>query len=376
MPKLIDREIEGMIKGWKLAKFSYMKIISKLIETRGIKLTRTTIRNIINGLGERRKAITNGIVFRQTRRRTKRTTELIDLVKEDFSAANPPYLRQYADEHNVDEKTIRNIIHKDLNYRTLKKRKTFPLTEPQKKRRNTNSIKLLRKLMANKEFLVTLDESWMHFRKSDGQRSLHYVTKGEKPNPDHVYEPNQLHPKQVMMIGIVCGRGPISLKEVPEKTTVDAEYFIKHVLKPLVEEDLPKFYNRREMQKVYIHYDMAPVHTSKLTFPFINSVFKKTGIQFISKSDMIVKGADVSPLDFWGFGHLKQKYRRMKPQSFEQMKKFIHEIWATFTKELIEKVFTDWARRLQLVINNKGGHIENVSKIHRRSVEIDLEALK
>ena len=132
----------------------------------------------------------------------------------------------------------------------LWKRENFS-TEPQKKRRNTNSIKLLRKLMANKEFLVTLDESWMHFRKSDGQRSLHYVTKGEKPNPDHVYEPNQLHPKQVMMIGIVCGRGPISLKEVPEKTTVDAEYFIKHVLKPLVEEDLPKFYNRRDAKGVY-----------------------------------------------------------------------------------------------------------------------------
>jgi hypothetical protein len=54
-----------------------------------------------------------------------------------------------------------------------------------------------------------------------------------------------------------------------------------------------------------VHHDKAPAHTAKFTQSYIQTVTDRFGIRFIASNDIPVKAPDASPLEFFGFGHLK-----------------------------------------------------------------------
>ena len=96
-------------------------------------------------------------------------------------------------------------------------------------------------------------------------------------------------------------RGVLSLIRVPPK-----DYYIEHVLKPLLESKVVKLYGE-EACKVLVHHDAAPAHTANKTKAYAQELKTKLGIPFIDKEHIPVKAPDTSPLDFYGFGYLKQR---------------------------------------------------------------------
>lgn len=55
--------------------------------------------------------------------------------------------------------------------------------------------------------------------------------------------------------------------------------------------------------KVIIHHDKTTSHTAA---NYIENINKKYGMSFLNKVDTPVKGADISLMDFFGFGYIKQ----------------------------------------------------------------------
>ena len=62
------------------------------------------------------------------------------------------------------------------------------------------------------------------------------------------------------------------------------------------------------MDKVFFHHDKASSHTSALTSTYLEE--KKIDLSYLNKEDIPVKCPDGSPLDFFGFGFLKQKLEK------------------------------------------------------------------
>jgi hypothetical protein len=92
------------------------------------------------------------------------------------------------------------------------------------------------------EFVVTLDESWIELSDCNRKRRICYISK-EKNIPENcVFERKESFSLKFMVIGIIAGRGVLLLIEVPDKTKVDSQFYIDHVLTPLVYKYLPQLY--------------------------------------------------------------------------------------------------------------------------------------
>ena len=94
----------------------------------------------------------------------------------------------------------------------------------------------------------------------------------------------------------------------------------------------------------------------------------KIGIKFLRKKDIPVKGANISPLDFFGFGYVKQRAKQSNASTLNELWDFWNQVWSEITPEICTKVFRSWKLRLLNVYRKDGGHIEHLKSIHRRKV--------
>lgn len=145
--------------------------------------------------------------------------------------------------------------------------------------------------------------------------------------------------------------------------TVTSEYYVKHVLNPLIHKNLIKAFGDN-ISKVFVHHDKSPVHVSKYTTDFMNSMTEKYGIRFIAKADIPVKGADCAPLDFFGFGYLKQQVEMCQVKDLDQLWKRCQRIWKGIRRETCADVYESWKIRCRKIWERHGSHVEQIKGIH------------
>ena len=123
------------------------------------------------------------------------------------------------------------------------------------------------------------------------------------------------------------------------------------------------------MSKVFFHHDKAPSHTANLTKDYLDQLKSSMGISYLEKQDIPVKAPDASPLDFYGFGYLKQQLSKRKARTLDGVWKLSQEIWSQIDVETCQKVFNAWKRRCRLISAKNGEQIEHTKDIHRRRVQ-------
>ena len=123
-----------------------------------------------------------------------------------------------------------------------------------------------------------------------------YVLRGETILNDRVFEKGERFSKSFMVVGIISERGTVSLLGLlwPARVKINAEYYVKYVLKPLFSDHLPRLY-RNEFQKMFLHHDKASSHTANLTTSYMDNI---KSVSFISKWDKPVKTPEVALLIF------------------------------------------------------------------------------
>jgi hypothetical protein len=82
------------------------------------------------------------------------------------------------------------------------------------------------------------------------------------------------------------------------------------------------------MDKVFFHHDKASSHTAYSTFEYIEKLKSSIGISYLEKDDIPVKAPDASPLDFYGFGYLKQQLSKRRARTLDGVWKVSQEIWS------------------------------------------------
>lgn len=94
----------------------------------------------------------------------------------------------------------------------------------------------------------------------------------------------------------------------------------------------------------------------------------KHGLSFIRKENIPVKGADISPMDFFGFGYIKQGVTKPNVRSRDGIWKKCSQVWDALGPEVCHNVFQARKRRCRTVNKRGGGHVEQVKSIHRHKV--------
>ncbi|UYV80516.1 SLC7A6 [Cordylochernes scorpioides] len=266
-------------------------------------------------------------------------------------------------------KTINNIIHKDLELDTRRKGKVHKLTPFHMKNRATNARKLYEEHLAGSrsEYTATLDEAWMYVTYCNGIRKICYIKRGNQVPDNWVHQCSETFPKGFMVVGVMTGRGVLPLIKVPSKVKVNSEFYIECVLKPVIEQ-LKDLYPG-EMDKVFLHHDKASSHTSNKTQQFLQEMKDTLGLNFIRNSDIPVKSPDASPLDFYGFGMLKQRLFNRRPKTEAGLWKAAQEEWSNVSLSKVKEVFAAWKVRCREIAKKKGKHIEHMKKIHVRKIK-------
>jgi hypothetical protein len=136
-----------------------------------------------------------------------------------------------------------------------------------------------------------------------------------------------------------------------------------------LEKELPKLYPG-ELNKVFVHPDKASSHTSIKTSEYAADLKARTGISIIDNSLIPVKSPDASPLDFFGFGYIKQKLFLRRARTLGGLWKVCRQKWSKISLEMVRNVFDSWKRRLRTISRNSGQHVEQTKQIHKRRILI------
>ena len=94
-------------------------------------------------------------------------------------------------------------------------------------------------------------------------------------------------------------------------------------------------------------------HFSKTKFP----------MRLISRFGSIhwpARSADLSALDFWLWGFLKDRVYSSKPGTISDLKRNIEKEIAEITPDMLNRVMGNFKKRLNICIDNNGSHLKDI----------------
>ncbi|GAV01648.1 hypothetical protein RvY_12326 [Ramazzottius varieornatus] len=178
-----------------------------------------------------------------------------------------------------------------------------------------------------------MEEAMLPLDFENGKTDFVYVTKKSVEDgrviPTAVKSPS--FPAQRMVAAGYSYRGPTRLYAVPQKAKVNADLFIKKILKPMFDIDVPKFYGA-DAWKVILHMDSAPAHTAKKVISWLKSRGK-----YITKEEWLANSLDVSPMDFVANGYLKQRLAQRNYTTEKGMIRCAQEEYKKIPLEMLQK---------------------------------------
>jgi hypothetical protein len=335
---------------------SYDLIVKKLSEV-PIKISRNTVISVIKENENAR----NGVLkpprkFGDQNRRSARSPLIIKKVANACSKPNPPTQAQLATRLEVSQRTIQRILAKDLELKVRKKRRTHDITPQQAAQRLERGRRFLGYLGKYKSRMIfTMDETFVTLNDFNVERDIYYQGKEVVVPASWKKKSKKSWPKKVMVAMGICWEGTSRAYIVPQKSKVNSAFFIKHVLRPMVEFDIPKLYGDRAPE-VILHMDSAPAHTSAETVQWL----RDHNVKFIPKEDWMANSPDMAPLDYGVNGILKKKLSSRRVTTVAGMERTIKEEWKKFDLRTVRNILSSWKQRVEVMIEHHGFHIEQV----------------
>jgi len=293
---------------------------------------------------------TTGSVQRRrcvTRKRTVRTHDLINDLKNLFMDDDKLSLRKAANLVDASHMTIRKVAREDLNLKPYKRRRTFKLYRADYKKR-LDFVKFVKSRRLNLEdSFICSDEAYF------------YLHGGHNIQNDRIwaeFQPNErqekpLNDEKAMVWCAFSAKkvyGPFFFTE-----NVNGENYLEMLKKFF----WPKHAPLQKIQRYYFQQDGAPPHRRIIVQNWLKRQF---GDRFLTSMLWPARSPDLNPCDFSLWGTLKANVYNPKPETIEQLKENIKREVKIFSKTDLTSIFRNLKKRLDLVEQEKGGYIEHL----------------
>ena len=117
----------------------------------------------------------------------------------------------------------------------------------------------------------------------------------------------------------------------------------------------PKHLRTSEYKKYYFQQDGTPPHTSNIVQEWLTSKF---GQKFLAKGTWPARSPDLNPCDYFLWGYLKDRVYKPMPKTLYDLKVNIEREIRNIEPDVLKSTFLNFRKRLNLIIEAKGGHIE------------------
>lgn len=279
----------------------------------------------------------------------KRTKGFIKALRSEILKDPTKSMRKMAAKFEVDNKTIRNAVKYDLRLKSYTRTPKHLLTTAMKERRLERCKKVL-SYLKKKSSLVTIfsDEKIFTVDAVLNRRNDRFIAES-KANVKGTFRTK--HPAQVMAFGVVASDGkkmPMKFYKPGEKINAETYYkTLRFNVLPWLKANYP------DGNYVWTQ-DGAPAHTAKKTQNFCQSNFRS----FWPSSLWPPSSPDLNPLDYSIWSVLEHATNRVSHPNVDSLKDAIREEWEKLTPEFLRKTCRSFRRRVETVIEKKGGHIE------------------
>lgn len=198
------------------------------------------------------------------------------------------------------------------------------------------------------EFLLTSDEATFHV---NGQVNRHNCRIWGLQKPEAILNKSLCSPKVNVWIGLGMHGllGPFFFDE-----NVNGSNYLAMLNNNVV----PFLKSKRRLSKTYFQQDGAPAHYAKAVRNFLDKEFHSRWIGRMGPISWPARSPDLSPLDFFLWGHLKTKVFSKKPKDLEHMKAIISEECAQISPDMCKNVMLTFVKRLSKCVEIDGRHVE------------------
>jgi transposase len=256
--------------------------------------------------------------------------------------------RTLADETKVSHETVRSYLEKmGLKYYVLRWIPHHLNSEQKKKRVDLCSqmlIVLKHHQRKNWVHLVTGDQSWFYFK---------YIPNGmwtASHSSVLDYEKPSIQTEKYMFTIFWNPHGFHVIEMLDADVSFNAHYMVNTILTKLIS----NLYVDGRVQggtRLTIHMDNAKPHNAKVTIQFIEDNRMK-------RLPHPAYSPDIAPSDFYLFGNVKRKLEGLMAETPEELFDNVISILLEIPLEELHRVFNEWVRRVEAVIDANGDYIE------------------
>ncbi|XP_055308971.1 uncharacterized protein LOC129572881 [Sitodiplosis mosellana] len=115
-----------------------------------------------------------------------------------------------------------------------------------------------------------------------------------------------------------------------------------------------------DLSDIWFQQDGARPHTTPETLAVIEERFPNRIISQKAEVEWPPRSCDLTPLDYFLWGYVKDKVYANKPSTIAELKIEIRRVIATVNVPLLESVIENLGKRLKVCEKSRGGHLHDI----------------
>lgn len=275
------------------------------------------------------------------------SAENVNRIREAFQRSPRKSVRAASLQLQIPRSTVHDVLHKRLRLRAYKIQMLHALKANDKVARSDFASEMLQRVDASPDYLQQVcfsDEATFHV---SGVVNRHNCRIWGDENPHVTCELERGTPKVNVWAGLMHNMviGPFFFIE---KTVVGIAY-----LDMLEQYALPQLPQHTTFQQ-----DGAPPHFHHLVREHLDREMPGRWIGRGGPTTWPPRSPDLTPLDFFLWGYVKNMVYQVKINNLQHLKTRIRDAMATVTPNMLQATWTEVEYRLDICRATRGAHIE------------------
>lgn len=304
---------------------------------------------------------TSGMLIDKPRvryQRRGRSDENIARVSDSVREEPTTSIRRRSQQLTLSYGTTQRILTKDLHLKAYKIQLTQELKETDHQKRRTFVNWVLENTEVDADFckkIVLSDEAHFHLNGFVNRQNCR-IWGSENP---HVIQEKPMHPQKCTIWCALWAGGIIGPyffeDEGGNAVTVNGVRY---------REMLSGFFfnetNDLNLNDMWFQQDGATCHTARETVTLLQTKYPGRVISQRGDIDWPPRSCDLTPLDFFLWGYLKERVYVNKPATIPELKENIRRAIAEIEPHLCESVMKNFAKRMVSCQRSRGGHLADI----------------
>lgn len=308
---------------------------------------------------------TPGRVTHSGRKRI-RSDEMIMQVRESVEESPHRSSRRRSQELGISRSTLLRILKADIDLFPYHITMHQKLTDHDRRVRVDMCKVLCEKIESSAAKMSVPSQTFLSLLWTSDE--AHFYLNGQVNSKNNIYwgseRPDEvaskpLHSKKVTVWCALSSRGiigPFFFEEKGKTTTINSERYMK-VLEKFWKELTTQFPS--VVGRMWFQQDGATPHCSEVSLDWLKAHFKSRVVSRRTPIGWPPYSPDLSPPDFFLWGHLKNRVYRKTPKTLPALKRAITEEIRAIPADMLKRVMQNFALRLKHVMDRKGAHIEH-----------------